>query len=373
VSDPFFLVRISSFTSWFLDLLRVVAAVGVVLSHLGTTKLAPGVAWLQPFGHLMVVCFFVLSGFLIAASVSGKNVGGARYAALRLGRLWSVAIPCLLVTLLLQLLAENLAPAQFSAFERGHPLLRYGLVAFFLNEVWFSSAGMAFNSPVWSLAYEAWYYALFGVVVFVRNPVWRIGLLAGLALVAGPKILLLFPIWLLGVGLWKVFQWRASLRAWAWPVLVLSVTTIMSWIAVHPRWPAAVGHEPWFFSAAWASDFVFGLAIAGLILGVDLIWGVRKPAPAIDATVRAAANVSFTLYLLHFPLMAFTAMVLPYDRASGWHVGAILVGIFAVVFAFGSWIEPQRKAWTAKIEAAIRALRSRRRVMLIKLLPRVRT
>src|SRR5690606_35073240 len=140
-----------SFTSWFLDLLRVLAATGVVFSHLATTKLASGVAWLQPFGHLMVVCFFVLSGFLIAASVSGRNVGGRRYAALRLGRLWSVAIPCLVVTLVLNVIAQWAAPVEFATFDRGHSLMRYGLVALFLNELWFSSAGMAFNSPVWSL------------------------------------------------------------------------------------------------------------------------------------------------------------------------------------------------------------------------------
>lgn len=363
-------MTISRFTSWFLDLLRVVSAIGVVFAHLSTTRLAPGMAWIQPYGHLMVVCFFVLSGFLIAASVEGRRLGLGRYTALRLGRLWSVALPCMLVTLLLHLLAQNVVPEAFNAYQRGFAFVRYVLVTFFVNEVWFLSAATPLNAPVWSLAYEAWYYALFGVAVFVRDRLWRGILLVGLALMAGPKILLLFPIWLLGVALWKKLRERTRLQPWAWPVLVLSVLTIAIWVLVHPRWPQMVGYKPWFFSASWISDFIFGAAVAGVIMGVDVLWGSRQITGRADTWVRKAAGVSFTLYLLHYPLMAVAAMVLPYDRSSVWQVGAILVAIFVFTFVFGSWIEPQRKLWTAKIEDVIRLAKARRQVP--KIAPGVR-
>lgn len=355
-------MRISPFTSWFLDLLRVVAAVGVVLSHLASTKFASDAGWLQPFGHLMVVCFFVLSGFLIAASVDGKNTGGVRYAALRLGRLWSVAIPCLLITVLLQFLGQRLAVDQLGSVERSHSVARYGLTALFMNELWFKSAGPGYNLPVWSLAYEAWYYALYGVVRFVRDRVWRVILVVGLAAIAGPKILILFPIWLLGVFLWSTIKrFRQIPIGFGWAALGVSVCAIAVWTWFHPLWPSRIGYAPWFFSSAWLSDFVFGIAIAGLIFAVNLLWGSFHVSSLHQRWVRSAAGVTFTVYLLHYPLMIFVSKVVAYDRASLWHVGGLLVLLFAIMYLFGSWIEPERKQWTAQIESLFRAVRKPRR------------
>ena len=309
----------------------------------------------------MVVCFFVLSGFLIAASVDGRGLSGARYTALRLGRLWSVAIPCLLVTGVLQIIGHLYAPETFGFFERTFSAFRYGLTALFLNELWFISSGMPFNLPVWSLAYEAWYYALFGVSLFVANRRWRVVLLILLAALAGPKILILFPIWLLGVGLWRLCKQSQPSPIFAWGLLSVSIVTIAVWIVRHPRWPEPIGRAPLFFSASWASDFIFGLAIAGLIRSVDVLWGTRAVAVPIDRVVRALAGVTFTAYLLHYPLMAFASVMVPYDSGNSWHVGGLLLSLFVLVYIFGSWIEPQRKQWTTTIEGLLGVPRKRLR------------
>jgi peptidoglycan/LPS O-acetylase OafA/YrhL len=352
-------VKIPPLTSFFLDLLRIASAAGVVGAHLANTRLAPTARFLQPVGHLMVVCFFVLSGFLIAASVEGKEMSWGRYATLRLGRLWSVLIPCLALTLVLQLLVTALAPEQAALFQRGHLSIRYGLSALFLNELWFNSSGPSFNSPLWSLAYEAWYYAFFGVCIFVRSRIRRMIVLVAMAVVVGPKVLALFPVWLTGVALWKAMRWRAQLRPWAWPLFGGALGVAAAWVEFNPHWPLPIGYRPWFFSAAFLSDLVFGFAVAGVILGVDLLWGTRTPIAQFDRPVRSAAGVSFTLYLLHFPLLVMAAALLPYDRSNPWHVGMIAGGIFAISFFVGSWIEPQRRAWTALL-ARILARMTRR-------------
>ena len=41
--------------------------------------------------------------------------------------------------------------------------------ATFTNEIWFSSIRPFSNGPFWSLGYEAWYYAIFGVWTFTRG------------------------------------------------------------------------------------------------------------------------------------------------------------------------------------------------------------
>jgi peptidoglycan/LPS O-acetylase OafA/YrhL len=342
-------VTISRFTSFFLDFLRAAAALGVVAAHLTITHLAPSDGFFERSGHLMVLIFFVLSGFLIAASVEGKAIDAKRYTALRLGRLWSVLIPCLLITLALQLTVGAINPQHAAAFQRGHSALRFTLPIFFLNEVWFNSAAPPFNSPLWSLAYEAWYYAFFGVCIFVRSPVRRVIILLTMAAVVGPKVLALLPAWLIGVGLLKIFRSRATLRPWAWPILLGSLALAAAWFDFNPQWPQSIGHQPMFFSAAFLSDYIFGLAVAGVILGVELLWGQRAPAPWIDVPVRKAAAVSFTLYLIHFPLMVTASAILPYDPANPWHICAIIAVILVIALVLGSWIEPQRRVWTAQL------------------------
>jgi peptidoglycan/LPS O-acetylase OafA/YrhL len=342
-------VTISRFTSFFLDFLRAAAALGVVAAHLTITHLAPSAALFEKWGHLMVLIFFVLSGFLIAASVEGKAIDARRYTALRLGRLWSVLIPCLLITLALQLTVGAINPQHASAFQRGHLALRFTLPVFFLNEMWFTSSAPPFNSPLWSLAYEAWYYAFFGVCIFVRSPVRRTIILIAMAAVIGPKVLALFPAWLTGVALLKLFHRRQQLRPWAWPIFIGALALAAIWFVLNPQWPQSIGHQPMFFSAAFLADYVFGLAVAGVILGVELLWGQRTPAAWIDLPVRKAAAVSFTLYLIHFPLMVSFGAILPYDPTNPWQVGAIVAVILIIALVLGSWIEPQRRTWTAQV------------------------
>ncbi|MEO6874874.1 MAG: acyltransferase [Opitutaceae bacterium] len=342
-------MTISRFTSFFLDFLRAAAALGVVAAHLTVTRLAPSGGFFQLYGHLMVLIFFVLSGFLIAVSVDGKALDARRYAALRLGRLWSVLIPCLLITFALQWSLGVLEPQHAAAFQRGHTALRFTLPVFFLNEVWFNSAAPPLNSPLWSLAYEAWYYAFFGICIFVRTPVRRVVILVAMAAVVGPKVLALFPAWLIGVGLLKILRSPARLRPWAWPLFLSSIALVAAWFVFNPQWPRQIGHQPMFFSSAFFSDGIFGLGVAGVILGVELLWGQCAPAAWIDVPVRKAAAVSFTLYLVHFPLMVTAGATLPYDPTNPWHICGILAVILAIAFVLGSWIEPQRREWTAQL------------------------
>ena len=120
-----------------------------------------------------------------------------------------------------------------------------------------------------------------------------------------------------------------------------------AWFVFNPQWPQFIGTPPMFFSAAFLSDYIFGLAIGGVILGVELLWGQRAPAAWIDVPVRKAAAVSFTLYLIHFPLMVTAGAIFPYNPANPWHICAIVAVILTIALALGSWIEPQRRAWTA--------------------------
>ena len=347
-------MRIAPLTSLFLDGLRSVAAIGVMFAHLDNSRLVPGAGGLQPYGGFFVVAFFVLSGFVISATTNRQQSDGVRYFAARLARLWTVALPALLVAFLLQKVCEAISPSFIGNFDRGHSDLRYLLSATFSNELWFTSSGPPMILPVWSLAYEFWYYVIFGIAVYVRQRyVQIIGLLVIFGFV-GPKILALLPVWLIGVGAWKTTRFRETLTQWVPWIVGGSVTLLTALIVKHPRWPDEIGYAPWFFSGAWISDSIFSLGIAGLIVGVDAgLYGCHVPR-VWSVIIRRSAGVSFSLYLLHFPLMVSCAALLPYNSASYLSVALILCLILVIVYLFGVIFEPQRKKWTPRLELTMR-------------------
>lgn len=89
-------------TSAFLDVLRIAAALVVFVNHLAQFWSPRTFAVTAPVAHGAVVVFFVLSGYVIAYSTLAREQSVRRCAVARLSRLYSVVIPALLLTWLLQ-------------------------------------------------------------------------------------------------------------------------------------------------------------------------------------------------------------------------------------------------------------------------------
>ena len=85
--------------SVYLDLTRFLAAVMVVLAHFAYFGVIPKGAWgvLPEMGREAVIVFFVLSGFVIASTVAERRPSARAYAVARLSRVYSVALPVLLL------------------------------------------------------------------------------------------------------------------------------------------------------------------------------------------------------------------------------------------------------------------------------------
>lgn len=83
--------------SLYLDIIRLAAAVVVYLTHSGL--IVDGKVFLGAYGHSAVVVFFVLSGYVIAYVTDQKETDWRTYTASRVSRVYSVAIPALVVTL----------------------------------------------------------------------------------------------------------------------------------------------------------------------------------------------------------------------------------------------------------------------------------
>ena len=181
-----------------LDTLRLSASIVVLLSHARDMWFPASAHPADQPGdaaHTAVVVFFVLSGFVIAFTASAKHRTLPDYMAARLARLWSMCIPALVLTAVVELIVRfDADPNLLSSYVRGAFGPRYAVTALFLNETWFFSAAPPANGALWSLSFEFWYYLIFGLWFF-NGKGWKSWLLAlGACVVAGPKILLMMPI-----------------------------------------------------------------------------------------------------------------------------------------------------------------------------------
>jgi peptidoglycan/LPS O-acetylase OafA/YrhL len=98
------------FVSIYLDLFRFLAAMGVFLFHAGMYPLSSGILPYIYFNHELVVIFFVISGYVIAASAARPDRTLANYSADRLARLTSVVIPALVLTYFLAAIGSSVSP-----------------------------------------------------------------------------------------------------------------------------------------------------------------------------------------------------------------------------------------------------------------------
>lgn len=336
-----------------LDLMRGLAALLVLLDHthqlffvdMNVAVRSAAHPLLVRLGHALasagvdaVIIFFVLSGYLISGSIYRDLHRGRwqwkRYLAHRFVRLWLVLLPALVLGVgwdlarLVYLRGGHIGGLQQAAALEGiTPLIFAGNVAF-LQSIHVPTLGS--NRVLWSLAFEFWYYMLFplallsvrrGTAVWLRV-VYAFLLVAICALVGRP-VLALFPVWLLGSVLARV---RApAVGAGVRGLASLVYAGALLWIMLHP-WNAR-----WF-----KQDYVLGLLTAMFLwVWLSAVQRAREGTP-VDRAIRRLAEFSYSLYLVHYPLLAFLAAVLTGGvlwRAAVWHL-AVAFGLMLLAIAY---------------------------------------
>ena len=376
-----------------LDCLRGLAALLVCLEHLRAFLFVPFAQLKSPnlperafyfvtgLGHQAVMIFFVLSGFLVGGSViSARQTGRwswTGYALRRLSRLWMVLIPALLLTLFWDQLGRH----QFAAGYHGdfralynsgpapgdpadlHPSTFLGN-AFFLQTISVNCFGT--NGPLWSLANEFWYYLLFPLVLGMffksdfrfqvsglRSPVS--GLRNGLCCIACFALALIVMVLLPGAILWGGLVWLLGAGVFA----LIQNGRARSW-AAHPLWIPGSGLLALGLLAAsrmgrlgGANDLLLGLGFAGLVAGLAVrselsgfkspLSGLRPQVSGFALYARLSAGLSefsYTLYLVHFPLLAFFFFVVFQGRQVAPGLGSAVgfAGILTAVVIYASAI-----------------------------------
>ena len=361
--------------SAYLNGLRFFAAFIVLVGHGAYRMLdVPALAWIysHDIARDAVIVFFVLSGLVIAYSAERKaDLGVSRYAADRLGRLWSVAIPALVLTVLVDIAFEAFGladvprgpddPALWSVFGA------MGLT--FTNQLWWLNLDIATNTPWWSLGYEAWYYAIFAAVFFLRGGT-RLFWTSALILCAGPKLWLLAPAWVVGVIVWRAISRRQHLQLNPRVALWGAGTTLAVYLLMQgidgPNWIKAqtelsLGSEL-YDRLARSGPFVW-LNLLGLLTGAHILCVARLCAAdeSADGRIRRAvhwvADGTYSLYLVHMPIMWAVDAVLPADTPALWRGAALLLIPLGASFLFAEIFE--RRDWG--LRARLRAMADMRR------------
>lgn len=306
-----------------LDGLRGVAAVGVMLYHIGGWTGRP---WLVSHGYLAVDFFFCLSGFVLAHAYGRRAIGLWGFLRQRLTRLW----PLIALTMLAG------ATVIIQHRERVPEWLVLGLLM--VPRLWAEEPGFApifpLNPPAWSLFFELAVGALW-------FPIRRLGVLGHVAM-----IVLLIPVMAyIAQGMGGV------LTGWDRATFVISfLRTVFSFLLgwgcyriqpftgfTAPAWLLALILAfilcfPW-TPLNWVYDYV----CMSLVFPLIVLAGRRDPSGLQGRLARVSGAISYPLYALHwlgwelmlrlfralgghgYPL-AFAAVAVPVILAFAWAV-----------------------------------------------------
>lgn len=298
-------------TSHYLDLMRFLAAVEVLIDHGKRESITGGFLYLfGQFGQEAVAIFFVISGVVISHAVTKRQTTAREYATARLSRLWSVVVPAIGLTIVLDLIGSSVAPALYAnpalppmwAFNLGS-LERALAPILFVNQIgsWHIVPGT--NGPFWSLGYEFWYYAAFGVVCFVAG-IRRYVLLVLVALLVGLHILFLAPIWALGVAAHHTLG-RGRPSAAHWLLWCASGIGMLAVLALKYRLFGALLSAGGYEKTLWEKYPIAILFTINLIAFDRISPAFRLISDKIGSAIRACAARTFSLYLYQAPLLFF--------------------------------------------------------------------
>ena len=330
-------------TSVYLDILRLSAAMVVFLGHISGVRLTGGMLWqFGPYMSQAVTGFFVLSGFVIGYVTDGREATPTVYATSRLARIYSVALPTLVLTFLLDAIGCAINGSAYSAvwgYQADGKAWQFLSGLLFVNQLWFLSVPQGSDLPYWSLGYEVWYYLIFGLLVFTRQ--WKVWAM----------LAMLFPLWLLGVGAYRAR--RVPVGVAAGTVLWLGTTAAWLgyelWAVRHGR---LVGLVPMFLRRPeLAQDYLMGILLAVHLVGFRaasplFAVPIRRIAPA----VRWAAGMTFTLYLLHLPVAQFLMATSPWPLTSMQNRALILLGTLAIIVIVAEFTERRKALWRRGFE-----------------------
>ena len=331
--------------SIYLDLVRFLAALMVVFAHFNALVFGrelPG--FIFNHGREAVAVFFVLSGFVIRHIQKSREPNFRSFTVARLARLYSVVLLAVVVTVLADFVgnlnAEYRQSMNFAVFY--DPVSVKSVISnlTFTNELWGSHLILGANEPFWSLGYEAMYYVLFAVITFSSGKLRWFGMTIWLMIV-GPFVAMYFPLWYLGCLTYDKLSTSKEYgvdKFFAKYSFYIFLATIFVYFFVRHT----IGKHASNMYSSWslASNLVNFLyfLLLGLIASVNILAVSHMSNKRLDILfryekyIRWLAGSTFTLYLMHQPLLVVMKYILPSEVL--YMNRGVLIFVLTIFFVF---------------------------------------
>ena len=324
------------------------------------------------YGAEVVLLFFLLSGFVIHLRQARSLAAGETpsfavpdFFRRRATRLVPPLLFALVLTAVLDAAGRWANAPTYDPYEGGRSAFTFVMNALFLQG--FAAPTFGSNSALWSLSYEAIFYVCYPLLLAARV---RLGaraafggvFVAGIVGCAGHAawsviawtIVPYFAVWCLGAFVAELFARDVSVRA---PALMAAAACAL----MAPSLIAPGRLDPTVGSAIFAS----GLA---LVMTLFVLHPMGRPAAAALSQLRGLGARSYTLYVVHTPLLVcISALWLHWIGALPANGSLMPVGVvaaLALAYAVAPLVELpfNRRARSRSAPASALRLRVRRPV-----------
>jgi peptidoglycan/LPS O-acetylase OafA/YrhL len=340
---------LSTSESLALDVIRVLASMMVAFGHLTQPYFSTGWRDCTIYAQACVGVFFILSGFVIRYVTCRRPSTIGHYLADRGSRIYSVAIPTLLFTVVADQILRSARPDFYWPQWSNHGTSRVFALAMnlvFCGQLWGRRVEALLNLPYWSINYEVIYYIGYGCYFYLRG--WSRWISVALvAIIAGPFVVGLFPLWALGCVLHDAYKnWckrgtelrNAARLLWIPALAAVAVWLIPGHVSAidkpfsfhnHHHLKLPLPNSTVLFGFIWAVFFINILALARRFHVTSR--------SRTDRIVRFIAEGTFPIYLLHFPLFLVVAALIPYNHSHVFpklmmFLASVVLGILAGPF-----------------------------------------
>lgn len=348
--------------SLYLDLFRLIAATLVMLEHISIVRFSGGmIGFFHSYGHDAVVIFFVLSGYVITYVSDTKEKSAGNYLLSRFSRLYSVILPALILTIVLDTIGSRIDPTLYAGkLQSNHPEYRFLINLFNVQQVWYLNIKPFTNGPFWSMSYEFWYYVIFAAFVYTRSYI-RIIVPLVLLFLVGPKIVVLFPLWLSGVLVYRLHKNNVRIP---YPLFVFLITPVLFLALKLNLYETLPRYKVLAFSGQFIQDYITGLLVFLHLLASKQIFTSNSSESlierrAVSTVIRFLAGKSFTMYLCHVPLFFFWAAVYNHDANNVFHIARLFFTTLMCIILIASFTENKKhvvRRWVINLISVTKTL-----------------
>lgn len=338
----------------FFDFIRWFSACFVLIGHIpmvmigldSSIEFNHNFIYFSRFAHPAVILFFLLSGYLIAYTVSKKSEESEytfkEYFFDRTSRIYSVLLYSLILTILCDIIGRIYFESYSSqiVLPQDNYILRLVINLLSLQGIWNNRVQFGSNPALWSIGYEYCFYILFGLIYFKiakskKVKVNYILVILIISLIRGFPLIYYFLIWLMGVFAYRMAN---KIKMKCSPITAIFFLSII-FISAHII----------YINEQLGSNELFKDAIFGLVICICMIFNYSNyDIPVWFTSInKFFSSFSFSLYAYHLPILYLMSAILfkidfNLEQYINFIVTLLIISIYLISYILFTFTEEKR-------------------------------